>query len=290
MHTAFGKRFGSWDPVDEIYTLTPLQLALFNSLDDCTDILISAGILYSSDRLGRRFFVVAITTLYLAGFGVCYTAQTYAQILIGRLFYTSASCLMQTMMQVAMAEILPGALRGNMIALNAVVYQCSTIVSAAVSTAASRLDDDRAWRYMLYPGVSSAALAALGMWLVPESPRWLLRKGRKADATKVLRYIYGARDNFDAKQETELIHESLREAEESGGGRWKDLLQEANKVCCARVCLRACTCAREHYHLGTVRLTQLPPPPKRRIMILVGSYFFERFCGNALSVGYTTIL
>lgn len=289
VHTAFGNRFGSWDPVDEIYTLTPLQLALFNSLDDCTDILISAGILYSSDRLGRRFFVVAITTLYLAGFGVCYTAQTFAQILIGRLFYTSASCLMQTMMQVAMAEILPGALRGNMIALNAVVYQCSTIVSAGVSTAASRLDDDRAWRYMLYPGVSSAALAALGMWLVPESPRWLLRKGRKTDATKVLRYIYGARDNFDAEEEMELIHESLREAEESGGGRWKDLLQEANKVCCARVCLRACMGGTGVLLLGSGE-AYTNVLPQRRIMILVGSYFFERFCGNALSVGYTTIL
>lgn len=210
--------------------MTALQLALFNSLDDCTDILVTAAVRYCAERLGRRFVVAFIITFYLVGFVVAYTARTFAQILLGRLFYTSAFALINSMLLMAMAEILPGAIRGNMIALNSILYQCGTIVSAGLSNMTSRLDDDRSWQYMLISGVPCAGIAVLALCLVPESPRWLVRKGRKEDASKVLQYIYGSREDFDADKEVDLIQESLQESEKSSEGKWKDLLHETNRA------------------------------------------------------------
>lgn len=228
--SAFGKRFGSFDPVSQIYTLTPLQLALFNSLDVFTDILVTVAVRYLAERLGRRFVAGFIITFLLLGFAVAYTSQTFAQIMIGRLFYTSAFSLNGSMMTMAMAEILPGAIRGKMISMNSILYNCGTIVAAGLSSVTSRIEDDRAWQYMLVSGIPCTAISIFVLCFIPESPRWLLRMGRKEDARRVLQYIHGSRSDYDAAVEVELLNESLQESEKSSDGKWKDLLHAANKV------------------------------------------------------------
>lgn len=216
--------------MSQLWTLTPLQLALFNSLDVFTDIIVTTGVGYLALRLGRRFVAAFIITLLIMGFFVAYTSKTFAQILIARLFYTSAFSLNGSMMTMAMAEILPGAIRGKMISMNSILYNCGTIVAAGLSSVTSRLPDDRSWQYMLVSGIPCTALSFFVLVFVPESPRWLLRMGRKDDATKALDWIHGSRENYSAEHEVELLKQSLEESEKSSEGKWKDLLHPANKV------------------------------------------------------------
>ena len=92
------------------------------------------------------------------------------------------------------AEIAPPAQRGRL-----VTYQQIAIVSGMtlvyfVNWAIAAQGDDTwvlstGWRYMLLSGAIPAALFLLLLLLVPETPRWLVMKGRKEQAHNVLRRL-----------------------------------------------------------------------------------------------------
>lgn len=68
-------------------------------------------------------------------------------------------------------------------------------------------------------GLSSvpALVQFIGFFFLPESPRWLLQKGRSQEARQVLSRIRGGR-NIDLEYET--IRSSIEEeADTDGGGR-----------------------------------------------------------------------
>ena len=71
---------------------------------------------------------------------------------------------------------------------------------------------------MIFLAVVPAALQIFGMLFVPESPRFLLRKGRREEARNVLIRIRGSEAAADAElAEIELIRQ------EEGRVSWKDV-------------------------------------------------------------------
>lgn len=46
------------------------------------------------------------------------------------------------------------------------------------------------WRWVLMIGVLCALVQMMGMFLLPDSPRWLANKNRKEDAQACLRLVY----------------------------------------------------------------------------------------------------
>ena len=115
------------------------------------------------------------------------------------------------------AEIAPPAQRGRL-----VTYQQVAIVSGMTLVyfinwfIASQGDDawvlSTGWRYMLLSGAIPAGLFLVLLLLVPETPRWLVMKGRGDEARQVLRRVSNEADAIRVLAE---IQESLNES--SGG-------------------------------------------------------------------------
>ncbi|WP_129725915.1 sugar porter family MFS transporter, partial [Ectobacillus funiculus] len=72
-------------------------------------------------------------------------------------------------------------------------------------------DNSHIWRYMLVISALPATLLFFGMLRVPESPRWLVAKGKNAEALKVLQKI---REEKRAK--SELIEIQVASTQEEG--------------------------------------------------------------------------
>jgi hypothetical protein len=53
-----------------------------------------------------------------------------------------------------------------------------------------------------YLGVASGAVAAVGVWLLDESPLWLLRNGKVGQAEAVLRRMYEINGMVGKKQDS----------------------------------------------------------------------------------------
>jgi major inositol transporter-like SP family MFS transporter len=77
------------------------------------------------------------------------------------------------------------------------------------------IQDPHVWRWMLAVAIVPAVALFLGMFFLPDSPRWYAIKGRLEDARRVLSM---SRDQADATEEYEVIAEHARRdvAEDKG--------------------------------------------------------------------------
>ena len=116
------------------------------------------------------------------------------------------------------AEIAPPAVRGRMVSfnqLNIVVgisvafftnYLILQLGQSDAGWAQSLMFDEYNWRWMLGLETLPAVLYFFGLFFVPESPRWLLLKGREEEARKILTHAVG---EAEAREELDEIHASL---------------------------------------------------------------------------------
>ena len=160
-----------------------------------------AGML--ADWLGRRPMMVVSALLFVGSVTVIYLSQSFFALLVGRLLQGLSGGVIAVVVPLYLAECLPASQRGRGLALfqfaltagivlaafigNHYLSNAELAIQAAGSDAAAvAAAADRAWRSMflavLYPG----ALFLLGCLFVTESPRWLIRHGRTAQAANVL--------------------------------------------------------------------------------------------------------
>ena len=96
------------------------------------------------------------------------------------------------------AEIAPAKLRGQLVSINqlniviglsAAYFANYFILNASVSGTdwvAAWGIDTHAWRWMLGVEIVPAVVFLLALFLIPDSPRWLMNNGREQDAHAVL--------------------------------------------------------------------------------------------------------
>ena len=92
------------------------------------------------------------------------------------------------------AEIAPSAQRGRLV----VLYQSNLVFGILIAFLSNFLINDLiatdAWRYMLGAEAVPALLYSVLVTRVPQSPRWLLSKGRSSQAQEVLEQLYSPKD------------------------------------------------------------------------------------------------
>jgi MFS transporter, SP family, arabinose:H+ symporter len=119
------------------------------------------------------------------------------------------------------AEIAPEKIRGTLVALYQLAIVTGISVVFFVNLQIQRFGDEAwniatGWRWMFASLIAPSILFALLMILVPESPRWLMKKGCRDQARRILERI-GGEEN--AAREISQIESALRQEQ----GRWREL-------------------------------------------------------------------
>ncbi len=83
------------------------------------------------------------------------------------------------------AEISPASVRGRNVAINQFTIVTGILVTNLVNYSLSDNGPD-AWRWMFGLGAVPSVLFFLGVLWLPESPRWLIKVNREAEAAKIL--------------------------------------------------------------------------------------------------------
>ena len=150
-----------------------------------------------ADLIGRKKVLLAIAFLYLLSGACCAFAPNYATLVLAR-FIGGLAFVSLMLAPVYIAEISPPAARGWLVSIN----QLNIVVGFSAAYFANygllRLSgshlawvhhiglDLAAWRWMLGAEASPAGLCFVLLFLIPESPRWLIVRGRASQASAIL--------------------------------------------------------------------------------------------------------
>lgn len=170
-----------------------------------------------ADRFGRRITLLLSGLIFCAGAALSALAPDLAMLLMARVIVGVGVGAASVLVPVYIAELAPARLRGALVAGFQLLTTIGILVGYGISAAFATSED---WRWSLGLAAVPGALLALGVLLIPESPRWLVTQGRSADAEFVLRRIRGRADVEHEIKEIEAINQDDTTAKR---GRWRDL-------------------------------------------------------------------
>ena len=170
-------------------------------------------------RVGRKKVLIACAVLYTASAIMSAVATDLTFFNISRIIGGLAIGASIITAPVYVAEIAPPQFRGRLVGLNQFTIVLGISVAYFSNYFLLDVGDDN-WRWMLGVEAIPASLYVLLLLRVPESPRWLVVKGREAAARKVLERLA---DRAQAAKILQEIRASL--AGSSRKTRYRDLFR-----------------------------------------------------------------
>src|SRR5216117_623521 len=170
----------------------------------------------AADHFGRRRVLLVTAVIFGIGALASAVAPSPAILIASRVVLGSVIGLASTNVPVYLSEVAPPHARGWVVSLFQLAVTVGIVVAYLTDYAFASVEG---WRWMLGLAVAPALVFGIGMFFLPETPRWLVRGGHHEVAHRVLVRI---RELPDVNVEIEEIKASLAQQAESG--HWTDLL------------------------------------------------------------------
>jgi MFS transporter, SP family, major inositol transporter len=175
-----------------------------------------------SDVLGRKgalrfcaivFFVGALGSALAPSFAVMLPARIILGIAVGAAAAT---------VPVYLAEMAPAHRRGRMVTINELMIVGGQLLAFAINALIDALFGGQSvWRWMLIVAAIPAIALFIGLYFLPESPRWYAVRGRLDDAKHVLGL---SRPPEEAAEEYNIVAtHAQRDVSEDKGAALRDL-------------------------------------------------------------------
>ncbi|EMC94422.1 hypothetical protein BAUCODRAFT_111295 [Baudoinia panamericana UAMH 10762] len=161
-----------------------------------------------NEWFGRRWSIIIACILYTVGAALEAGSINYGMIVAARVVLGFGVGLEGGTVPVYVAETVERRLRGNMVSLYQFNIALGEVLGYAV--AAMFLSVEGNWRYILGSSLVFSTIMLVGMLFMPESPRFLMHKGKVLDAYSVWRRIRGTRD-VEAREEFFVMKVSTEE-------------------------------------------------------------------------------
>jgi sugar porter (SP) family MFS transporter len=168
-----------------------------------------------SDRFGRRNAIIAAAVIFAVGAVLAAVSPSAGALLAARVVLGLGIGAASALVPVFIAEVAPPASRGRLVAVNQLLITIGIVASYAVGYAFTTSHN---WRAMFAVGAVPAVALGIGMLFLPESPRWLIARGRDQQARTVLARLLPAQ-----LVEDELAE--IRQVSPDRGVRLRELTQ-----------------------------------------------------------------
>ncbi|KAL7309700.1 hypothetical protein PS15m_010549 [Mucor circinelloides] len=146
------------------------------------------------ERLSRKFTIIIASGVFCIGAAVQCGANGYSMILGGRFVAGLGIGSLSMAVPLYLSELAPKEIRGRLISLQQLTITIGLMVAFWVNVGTESLTTDAAWRIPLGIQMAPAVVLFIGTMFLPFSPRWLIKKGRNAEALSVLSKLHSAGD------------------------------------------------------------------------------------------------
>jgi SP family galactose:H+ symporter-like MFS transporter len=212
---------------------------------------ISSGRL--SDLLGRKKMIISNAVIFCVGAIGCTYAPNVVVLISMRVVIGIAIGITSYVVPMYIAELSPKRVRGALVTLNQLMITIGILVSYITDYLLSDDANRESWRWMFLVGLVPALVLLTGMLFLPETPRWLIGKGRWKEGKAVLLRI---EDPAMFEQTLAGLDEDVR-AQQGQSTDWRQIF---------RPWLRA------------------------PLIITVGIFFFQQFSGVNTIIYYSPII
>lgn len=150
-----------------------------------------------SNKIGRKLVVLVASAIFVGGAILMAVADSLVVLLAGRAIVGLAIGQASMIVPMYIAEMAPAEYRGRLVTVNALFITGGQFVASLVDGAFSGTNEG--WRWMLGIGGLPAALQFLGLFGLPESPRYLVAAGKIDKARNALIKLRGTPEVVDRR-------------------------------------------------------------------------------------------
>ena len=175
---------------------------------------LAGGVL--ADRIGRRRTNERAGVLFAAGALLEAAAPGTGVLVAGRLVIGLGVGMASVAAPLYAAEMAPAASRGRYVSMYQLAITVGILVAYVVDDVLSSSGE---WRLMLGLAVVPGVALVLGFLVMPETPRWLVGKGRRTEAEAALAKVRGG----DADTEASIDAMAAELAAEPEQASWREI-------------------------------------------------------------------
>ncbi|XP_062513936.1 glucose transporter GlcP-like [Corticium candelabrum] len=170
-----------------------------------------AGVM--SDKLGRRKTIISGGLMFVVGGSVQSAAVQIWMVFVGRVIAGVGVGVMSMVVPVYNAEVSPKDIRGRLVSLQQLSITAGIMVSFIVNLGCVHFEIG--WRISLGLQCVFAIILILGMIVLPESPRWLVKQGFNSQAQCVLQQLRITRKSAKSDEIPSVVLDELQDIQEA---------------------------------------------------------------------------
>ncbi|KAJ6631285.1 general substrate transporter [Mycena sp. CBHHK59/15] len=230
IHRMYGKSV----TLEQIQTgttgISPLLPGITIACLGITALFAALGSAYVTDYLGRRISIRIGAFIYLIASCIQMFAPNLTTLIVGRCIQGLGAGMLSTAVPVYQCEIAPANTRGTLISIEAFCMNAGYAVSAWSGYAffMDARHSETAWRGPY--GVQALVSLVLAIWtfFLPETPRWLIQNGFKAEGLWTLADLHAAGDVTDegVNRTYNAIADTVAFEQQAGAAPWSDLFKK----------------------------------------------------------------
>ncbi|KAF2095824.1 hexose transporter [Rhizodiscina lignyota] len=206
---------------------TGAQLGIFNGTQGLGAVAAQFFLWWLVDKIGRKFTIIAGAVIIIVGVFLQSFARGIAMFAVARTIIGMGLSFEYTAAPMLVSELSHPTHRAQLSTLLNTLYYFGATLAAWITLGTLTIKSDWSWRAVsliqMFPSLVSISLT----WWVPESPRWLISKGRNEEAYKILVDHHCGGDENDrlASFEFHEIQQTLAFEKENGDGGWLNLFR-----------------------------------------------------------------
>ncbi|XP_062216517.1 polyol transporter 5-like [Phragmites australis] len=166
--------------------ITDTQIEILAGVINIYSLFGSLAAGFTSDWLGRRYTMVLAAAIFFTGAILMGLAPDYAILMVGRFVAGVGVGFALMIAPVYTAEVAPTSARGFLTSFPEVFNNFGILLGYVSNFAFARLPVHLSWRAMFLVGAVPPVFLGVAVLAMPESPRWLVMRGRIEDARRVL--------------------------------------------------------------------------------------------------------